>query len=51
MDDLVDMMGNEALPAEMEAFLAGVDFTDEKFGEVLLQKSLALTNMVALWWD
>lgn len=51
MDDLVDMMGDEALPAEMEAFLAGVDFTDENFGEVLLQKSLALTNMVALWWD
>jgi ankyrin repeat protein len=29
----------------------GVDFEDEEFGLQLLEKSLASTHSVALWWD
>jgi hypothetical protein len=53
MDDMVEMMaeaGQEIKP-ELAQLIEGVDFEQEDFGEVLLQRSLKSTHQVGLWWD
>jgi hypothetical protein len=51
MDDMVEMMGDEELPPELADLVEGVDFEDENFGEILLQRALKSSKAVALWWD
>jgi hypothetical protein len=53
MDEMVDMMDEtgQELDKETAELVDGVDFEDERFGEILLQKSLAFTKSVSLWWD
>lgn len=53
MDDAVEMMQehDQEIPDEMAELIAGVDFNDENFGKVLLEKSLRSSKMLALWWD
>jgi hypothetical protein len=31
--------------------IAGIDFEDEHFGEILLQRSLQQNKTLTLWWD
>jgi hypothetical protein len=51
MDDLVEMMDEEELLPELTELLEGVNFEDENFGSVLLQKSLKQSKVLTLWWD
>jgi ankyrin repeat protein len=51
MDDMVDTLGVEALPPDLADLMAGVDFEDEHFGEILLQRSLQQSKTLTLWWD
>jgi hypothetical protein len=51
MDDMVATLGVEALPPELAELVAGIDFEEENFGEILLQRSLRSTKMLSLWWD
>ncbi len=41
----------QAIPAEVQTFVAGVDFSDENYGLELLKRSLQQTKTAALWWD
>jgi len=53
MDEMVDMFeehGQELGP-ELSELIEGVDFNDENFGIILLQRSLKSSKSVALWWD
>jgi ankyrin repeat protein len=51
MDDMVNTMGAEALPPELAELIEGINFEDESFGKVLLQRSLERSKQVSLWWD
>lgn len=51
MDDMMDTLGAEELPPELAELMAGVDFEDENFGEILLQRSLRQSKTLTLWWD
>lgn len=51
MDEMVEMMGSEGLSPALAELVEGVNFGDENFGEILLQKSLQSTQTVVLWWD
>jgi len=51
MDDMVDTIGAAALPPELAELIAGVNFEDENFGEILLQRSLERSKLLSLWWD
>ena len=53
MDEMVEMMEEtgQELDPELAKLIDGVDFEDENFGEILLQKSLLATKSVGLWWD
>ena len=53
MDDMVDMMKEtgQTLSPEVAQLIEGVDFEDENFGKVLLEKSLRITQSLSLWWD
>lgn len=53
MDDLVDVMedSGQEISEDLAELIEDVDFEQENFGEELLQKSLRLTQQVALWWD
>lgn len=50
-DDLVDLNGVGPVPPELAELIAGVDFSDDDFGMVLLIKSLRMNQGVGLWWD
>ncbi len=51
MDDTVNTMEAAALPPEVAEFIEGVNFEDESFGEILLQRSLERSKQLSLWWD
>ncbi len=53
MDEMLEMMEEtgQELDNETAKLVEGVNFEEENFGMVLLQKSLAATHSVALWWD
>lgn len=51
MDDMVNITGTAELSPELVELLDGVNFEDENFGEVLLQRSLEQTKQLSLWWD
>ncbi len=53
MDEMIETMEEtgQELDEETARFIEGIDFEDENFGMVLLQRSLAATKTVALWWD
>lgn len=48
---MVNTMEAAALPPEVAEFIEGVNFEDESFGEVLLQRSLERSKQLSLWWD
>jgi hypothetical protein len=51
MDDMLDTLGLEALPPGLAELMAKVDFENENFGEILLQRSLQQSKTLTLWWD
>ncbi len=53
MDEMVEMMEESGQPLDpaVAELVEGVDFDDDDFGEVLLQRSLSSTRAVTLWWD
>jgi hypothetical protein len=51
MDDMVGFIGDGELPPDLAELLEGINFEDEDFGELLLQRSLKSTKELMLWWD
>lgn len=51
MDDIFKHSDPASLPPDLAEFLAGIDFEDEGFGEILLQKWLQQSKTLTLWWD
>lgn len=53
MDGMIEFkeeIGEELSP-EIQKLIEGVDFQDENFSMVLLQRSLKYSSQVSLWWD
>lgn len=50
MIETLQSLGEELEP-ELEQLIKGVDFSDRRYGEELLQRSIATNKSVALWWD
>jgi len=50
---MVEMMAEtgEEIEPELSELVSGIDFTEEKFGMKLLQKSLKSSKTLHLWWD
>ncbi len=53
MDEMVEMAESGAfeLDAEVKKMIAGIDFDDENFGLVLLERHLKEHSFIELWWD
>jgi hypothetical protein len=51
IDDIVNTLGAEALPPELAELIEGVNFEEENFAEILLQRSLERSKLLVLWWD
>lgn len=52
-DDLLDQFQKTGQPLdpELEKLIAGVDFSQDDFGQVLLRRSLQQRKFLHLWWD
>ena len=53
MDEMVDMAQEGAfeLDADVKKMIEGIDFEDENFGLVLLERHLKEHSFIELWWD